>query len=116
MDIRREADVEGPDVVEESAKKNVLSDKTISHWNEVFRIAVGMEMIERQKDTKIGGPGFEVEIDESCFGSMKYGRGNPYGHRQVWVLGKPSKNIDLLYHYGNTEMGEGFQTNDKKVG
>ena len=97
--MRREADVEGPDVVEASAKKNVLSDKTISHWNEVFRLAVGQEMIERQDNTKIGGPGLEVEIDESCFGSMKYGRGNPYGHRQCWVLGKPSKNYCKIVNY-----------------
>ena len=86
-DVRREADVEGPDEVEEESNKRELSNKTISHWNEVFRLAVGQEMLSRQEDKKIGGVGTEVEIDESCFGSMKYGRGNPYGHRQCWVLG-----------------------------
>ena len=28
-----------------------------------------------------------MEIDESCFGTTKYGRGNPFRHRQCWVLG-----------------------------
>ena len=37
-DVRREADVEGPDEVEEESNKRELSNKTISHWNEVFRL------------------------------------------------------------------------------
>ena len=61
-DVRREADVEGPDIAEEGSKKNLLSDKTIAHWFEVFRLAVGQEMVGRDKDKKIGGEGMEVEI------------------------------------------------------
>ena len=48
-DVRREADVEGPDEVEEESNKRELSNKTISHWNEVFRLAVGQEMLSRQE-------------------------------------------------------------------
>ena len=44
-------------------------------------------MVDREADNKIGGVGKIVEIDESCFGTLKYGRGNPYRHRQAWVLG-----------------------------
>ena len=67
--------------------KKLLSDKTISKWFEIFRLAIAQEMVTRDKDKKIGGEGMEVEIDESCFGTLKYGRGNPYRHRQCWVLG-----------------------------
>ena len=67
--------------------KKLLSDKTISKWFEIFRLAIAQEMVTRDKDKQIGGEGMEVEIDESCFGTLKYGRGNPYRHRQCWVLG-----------------------------
>ena len=86
--IKREADVEGPDnPTQPGFTKKTLSDKTISFWLEVFRLCVGQEMVSKEANKKIGGPGFEVEIDESLFGSLKYGRGNPYRHRQCWVLG-----------------------------
>ena len=52
--MRREADVDGPDDPEEGVKKNQLSDKTIAHWFEVFRLSVGQEMVTRDKDKKIG--------------------------------------------------------------
>ena len=60
--MRREADVDGHDDPEEGVKKNQLSDKTIAHWFEVFRLSVGQEMVTRDKDKKIGGEGMEVEI------------------------------------------------------
>ena len=49
-------------MVDEGSKKNLLSDKTIAHWWEVFRLAVAQEMVCRDKDKKIGGEGMEVEI------------------------------------------------------
>ena len=66
VDIRRKADLEGPDVVDPSAKKTLLSDKTIAHWNEVFKIGVVQEMLARQDGKKIGGVGMEVEITPRC--------------------------------------------------
>lgn len=87
-DVKREADLEGadePGLPGYNTKK--LGDKTISHWWEIFRLCVGQDMVDRQFGHKIGGEGFEVEIDESLFGGVKYGRGNPFRHRQCWVLG-----------------------------
>ena len=94
-DVKREADVEGGDSKgEEGYHESKLSDKTISYWFELFRLCIGQEMVDREKDKKIGGEGFEVEIDESCFGTTKYGRGNPFRHRQCWVLGQ-ILNLDI---------------------
>ena len=45
--------------------KKLLSDKTISKWFEIFRLAIAQEMVTRDKDKKIGGEGMEVEIDEN---------------------------------------------------
>ena len=88
-DVKREADIEGPDTKdEEGYHEKKLSDATISYWYEVFRLAIGQEMVERETDKKIGGVNMEVEIDESCFGTTKYGRGNPFRHRECWVLGE----------------------------
>ena len=76
--IKQEGDVEGPDCpTQPGFTKKKLSNKTIAHWLEVFRLCVGQEMVDRDTDKKIGGVGLEVEIDESLFGNLKYGRGNP---------------------------------------
>ena len=87
-DIKREADIEGgASKGEDGYHEHKLSNKTIAHWFEIFRLCVGQEMVNRDKDKKIGGVDYEVEIDESLFGTLKYGRGNPFRHRQCWVLG-----------------------------
>ena len=80
--------MEGPDCpTQPGFIKKKLSNKTIAFWLEVFRICVGQEMVAKEAENQAGGPGFEVEIDESLFGTVKYGRGNPFRHRQCWVLG-----------------------------
>ena len=87
-DVRREADIEGPDTPGQPGYiDKILTNKTISHWWEILRLCVGQDMSDRESGHKIGGVGFEVEIDESLFGGVKYGRGNPFRHRQCWVLG-----------------------------
>ena len=50
-------------------------------------MCVGQDLADRNMTHKIGGVGLEVEIDESLFGGVKYGRGNPFRHLQCWVLG-----------------------------
>ena len=74
-DVRREADIEGPDSKdEEGYHEEKLSDKTIAYWYEVLRLCVGQEMVERDKDKKIGGVDTEVEIRvfHNCNFSPKY--------------------------------------------
>ena len=53
----------------------------------MLRLCVGQAMSDRESGHKIDGIGFEVEIDESLFGGVKYGLGNPFRHRQGCVLG-----------------------------
>ena len=54
-------------------------------------------MVDQDKDKKIGGVNYEVEIDESLFGSTKYGRGNPFRHRQCWVLGGKCRQTGKIF-------------------
>ena len=85
-DVRREADLDGPDQPGQPGYvEQLLADSTIAKWWELLRMCVGQDMVDRSN--KIGGVGLEVEIDESLFGGVKYGRGNPFRHRQCWVLG-----------------------------
>ena len=60
----------------EGYKDDFMSHETINKWNKYFRyiccIDVKINMTE-----KIGGIDDIVEIDESMFGKMKYGKGNP---------------------------------------
>ncbi len=59
-------------------------------------------MMVNVEDTVIGGPGVEVEIDESKFGKRKYNRGHRVGENGVWVFGGIEKDLregELMRRY-----------------
>ena len=81
-DIKCEADLEEPDQPgQPSYTEKILNDNTVANWWELLRMCVGQDMADRNSTHKIRGVGLEVEIDESLFGGVKYGRGNPFRHR-----------------------------------
>ena len=60
--VRKEGDVSGSDTEDSDGLNNVLSDKTICKWWEIFRTIVGEYVLEHQTNEKIGGVGFIIEI------------------------------------------------------
>lgn len=60
-----------------------LSENTVSKLISEFRDLIKVWLLE--SDTKIGGEGHIVEIDESAFGKRKYNRGR--FRRTRWVVG-----------------------------
>ena len=71
-------------------------EKTVLHYFRLFRIMVSHYMMEfvaqdisedifTYDKVQIGGPGIEVQIDESAFGKRKYGLGHPVSTK--WVFG-----------------------------
>lgn len=61
------------------------SSKTVTDWVKFAQQLVGEMVLIQEDDYTIGGPGIQVQIDESKFGKRKYHR----GHRVegVWVFG-----------------------------
>ncbi|CAB9519037.1 Inherit from opiNOG: protein Hydra magnipapillata [Seminavis robusta] len=61
------------------------SPNTVTDWFRFAQQLIGEMVLETMENYQIGGPGVEVEIDESKFGKRKY----HYGHRVegVWVFG-----------------------------
>ena len=60
--VRKEGDVSGSDTEDSDGLNNVLSDKTICKWWEIFRTIIGEYVLEHQINEKIGGVGFIIEI------------------------------------------------------
>ena len=60
-----------------------ININTISRYYKLMRKACS-NYVDSEK-TKIGGKGYIVEIDETCFASKKYGRGRDLN--QVWIFG-----------------------------
>ena len=64
-----------------------LSRKTVIEWSIFFREACFTMLIDANEP--IGGPGIEVEIDESKFGKRKYYRGHQVEGQ--WIFGGREK-------------------------
>lgn len=58
---------------------------TCVDWNMYLREVCQWKMQQLTTDKKIGGVGFTVEIDESCFVRCKYNKGRVLD--QVWIFG-----------------------------
>ena len=74
-----------------------VSPNTVADFNNFYR-QLTIDSLE-EEDTKIGGPGIVVEIDEAKLGKCKYNRGHPVNG--VWVLGgverTPQRKVFLTY-------------------
>ena len=64
---------------------NGLSDKTVNKWNQYFRWLCAQDI--KRKHKKVGGRSMVVEMDESLFGKLKYGKGSAAQRRRKWVFG-----------------------------
>ena len=77
--------------------KNILgiSSATVSKWLAMFRdyIAISLD----NDNLVIGGPGIEVQIDESKFGKRKYNKGHPI--EGVLVFGGVEKTKERKYFW-----------------
>ena len=62
-----------------------MSPTSINKWFSYFRLLCCKNWIENIE--KIGGENCTVEMDESMFGKMKYGRGDGRKRRRAWVFG-----------------------------
>jgi len=60
---------------------------TVAKYFTQFRAWICMWALEHYSETKIGGEGMTIEIDESKFGKRKYHRGRLRARRDSWVLG-----------------------------
>ena len=64
----------------------LFSSDTATDWANYCRQVVFDEVFEDWSYRPIGGPGIEVEIDESKFSRLKYGRGEAEKSKD-WVFG-----------------------------
>ena len=64
---------------------NGLSDKTVNKWNQYFRWLCAQDI--KKKHKKVGGRSMIVEMDESLFGKLKFGKGSAAQRRRKWVFG-----------------------------
>ena len=70
------------------------SDKTVTKWSSFMREACMSQMLDESE--AIGGPGIEVEIDESKFGKRKYQKGKQVEGQ--WVFGgRESKDKSKIF-------------------
>ena len=70
---------------DENYSDNSLSPDTVNRWFNYFRKLCLNDWLENVE--KLGGENQIVEIDESMFGKMKFGRGDPSKRRRAWVFG-----------------------------
>jgi len=63
---------------------NQIATIWLAHYKQVIEYD-----LTTSETLKIGGPGWEVQVDESKFGKVQYTAGGPIGHpvKGVWVLG-----------------------------
>ena len=73
----------------EAYADNSMSTTTVNRWFTYFRHLCSKDWLENLQ--KIGGKGTIVEIDESMFGKLKYGRGDGRVRRKAWVFGIVSR-------------------------
>jgi len=67
-----------------------VSPKTATNWIAHYFQVIEYDITNAEPDTvMIGGPGYEVQVDESKFGKVQYCAAGPIGHpvKGVWVLG-----------------------------
>ena len=64
---------------------NGMSNSTVNRWYQYFCFLCNKDI--KKIHFKIGGVGKIVEMGESMFGKMKYGKGNPTKRRRTWVFG-----------------------------
>jgi hypothetical protein len=76
---------------------------TIRQWGLFLREVCMLAVVRQQENEQIGGPGVEVQIDESKFGKCKYGRGHPV--MGTWVFG----GVEIVYdEKGRARAGRCF--------
>ncbi len=76
-------------------KECSMSFETISKWNKYFTFICCQDY--KAKFNKIGETGEIVEIDESMFGKMKYGRGDGRKRRKTWVFGGVDRSLGRAF-------------------
>jgi transposase-like protein len=62
-----------------------MSPSSVNKWFTYLRSLCCKDWYENL--SKLGGEGFVIEMDESLFGKLKYGRGDPTKRRRAWVFG-----------------------------
>jgi hypothetical protein len=66
--------------------------ESVRQWDLYLREVCMLSVQREQEMNRIGGPGVEVQIDESKFGKRKYNRGKRI--QGTWVFG----GVEILYH------------------
>ena len=72
-----------------------MSTETICKWNKFFTYICCQDYEKNYQ--QIGGVNEIVEIDESMFGKLKYGRGDPSFRRRTWVFGGVDRRTGRSY-------------------
>ena len=72
-----------------------MSTETICKWNKFFTYICCQDYEKNYQ--QIGGLNEIVEIDESMFGKLKYGRGDPTVRRRTWVFGGVDRRTGRAY-------------------
>ena len=76
-------------------KECSMSTETVCKWNKYFTYICCKDY--EQNYEQIGGVNEIVEIDESMFGKLKYGRGDPTVRRRTWVFGGVDRRTGRSY-------------------
>ena len=64
---------------------NAPGEKSINDWLQFIRDVLSKNLIQELRNSRIGGPGRVVVIDETAFEKRKYHRGKPIERETIWV-------------------------------
>ena len=79
----------------EGYAENGMSNETVNRWYQYFRFLCNKDI--KKRHSKMGGKGKIIEMDESMFGKMKYGKGNPTKRRRSWVFGGKCRETGRMF-------------------
>lgn len=99
----------------EETKRNLIFDgesggitnQTISHWFDIFRDLLVDTLDQDNPDSKIGGPGKVVQVDEALIGRRKYNRGRLVPG--TWVVGLIDEEGDIRLQVTNQRDANSLQ-------